>query len=222
MTFDKAVENSITLIKAAEGASVRRIVHVSITNPSNDSPLPYFKGKAEVEDAIKKSKLSYAILRPAVIFGDQGILINNIAWFLRRLPMFPIPGSGEYQLQPIYVEDLAELVVGAGQENENIIKDAVGPEVFSFNELVNLIAHIIHSKALVIHVNSELAQFGTNFLGRLLNDVVLTRDEVKGLEANLLVSDRPPSGRTRLTNWLSENANWIGTNYMSEIKKHFV
>ena len=106
-TFEQAAENSKTLIGAAEDAGIERIVHVSITNPSHDSALPYFKGKAEVEDAIKASKLSYAILRPAVIFGDQGILINNIAWFLRRLPVFAVPGSGEYELQPIFVDDLA-------------------------------------------------------------------------------------------------------------------
>ena len=49
VTFDKAVENTKTLIKATEAAGVRRIVHISITNPSETSPFPYFKGKANLQ-----------------------------------------------------------------------------------------------------------------------------------------------------------------------------
>ena len=79
-----AVQNSRILIGAAVEAGVRRIVHISITNPSEDSPLPYFRGKALVEKAIHESGLSYAILRPTVLFSPEDVLINNIAWFLRR------------------------------------------------------------------------------------------------------------------------------------------
>lgn len=221
MTFQKAVENTRTLIKAAEDAGVERIVHVSITNPSHDSPLPYFKGKAEVEDAIKASKLSYSILRPTVIFGDQGILINNIAWFLRRLPVFAVPGSGEYELQPILVEDLADLAVEQGHKTENAIIDAIGPETFKFYDLVLQIQHAVRSSSLVMRVPPVLALIGTRMLGAFVGDVVLTSDEIKGLEANLLVTDSKPTGGTRLSEWLAANADWLGTRYFSELKKHF-
>ncbi len=140
VTFDRAVENSKTLIKAAEEAEIRRIVHISITNPSEDSPFPYFRGKMLVEKAITQSKLSYAIIRPTVIFGSEGILINNIAWLLRRLPIFAIPGSGDYRIQPVFVEDVAEIAVNASHSNENTVIDAVGPEIYTFDELVRLIA----------------------------------------------------------------------------------
>ncbi len=221
MTFDKAVENSRTLIKAAEEAGVKRIVHVSITNPSPDSPLPYFKGKAQVERAITESRLSYAILRPAVLFGDQGILINNIAWFLRRLPVFAIPGSGEYGLQPIFVDDLADLAVESGHKSESVVLDAVGPEAPTFNELVRWIARAVGSKALIVHVPPSLALIGTGLLGRLVGDVVLTPDEMNGLEANLLISDQEPLAKALLSEWIESNADWLGTRYMSELRKHF-
>jgi len=110
-SFDKAVENSKILIAAAEEVGIRRIVHISITNPSEDSPFPYFKGKALVEKAIAQSKLSYAIIRPTVIFGPEGILFNNIAWLLRKFPLFVIPGSGDYRIQPVFVEDVADMAV---------------------------------------------------------------------------------------------------------------
>lgn len=220
-TFERAVENSRTLIKAAEDAGIERIVHVSITNPSNDSPLPYFKGKAEVEDAIKASKLSYAILRPAVLFGDQGILINNIAWCLRRLPMFGIPGSGDYELQPIFVDDLAALAVEWGHKTENVTIDAIGPETFKFYDLVQLIERTVCSGSLILRLPPSLALIATSILGAFVGDVVLTRDEVKGLEANLLVTSSEPTGRTRLSEWLEQNADWLGERYFSEVKRHF-
>src|SRR5580692_10935312 len=139
-TFDEAVVNSRALIHAAAEAGVRRIVHLSIANPSLDSHLPYYSGKAQVEKAILDSGLSYAILRPTVIFGIEDILINNIAWFLRHFPLFAIPGSGRYQLQPIFVEDLAELAANSGQQEDNLVLDAAGPEVLAFEDMVRQIA----------------------------------------------------------------------------------
>jgi len=221
MTFEKAIANSKTLIRAAKDAGVRRIVHISIANPSPDSPLPYYRGKAIVEEAIRESGMTYGILRPAVIFGDKGILINNIAWFLRHMPVFVAPGDGEYRLQPIFVEDLAEIAVTQGSKDENVILDAVGPEAYTFNRLLRLIKDIVNSKTMVIHLNPRLAYPMSRLLGYALRDVVLTSDEVKGLLANLLVSNQEPTGHTLLSAWLTESADWIGTRYMSEIAKHY-
>lgn len=221
MTFGRAVENSKTLIKAAKDAGIQKIVHVSITNPSKDSDLPYFSGKAEVEEAIHESGLSYAILRPAVLFGDQGILINNIAWFLRRMPAFAIPGDGKYGVQPIHVDDLAELAVAAGQEEGSKTIDAVGPEQLTFEEMVLRIREAVGSRASIIHVSPTMSYYATRLFGYFVGDVILTRDEVKGLMDNLLVSDDPPTGRIKLSEWLDENAEWLGNTYFSEVKKHF-
>lgn len=219
-TFDEAVENTKTLIKAAEEAGVCRMVHISITNPSEESPFPYFKGKALVEKAIINSKLSYAIVRPALIFGMEGILINNIACLLRKFPMFAVFGSGDYQVQPIFVEDLAEIAVNASHKNDNIIIDAVGPEIFQFEELVRLIADKIHSRARIVHVRPGLALFLARLTGYIVGDVVITRDEMEGLMSNLLISQDPATGQTRLSQWLGENADAIGVKYASELKRH--
>jgi nucleoside-diphosphate-sugar epimerase len=220
-TFDQAVQNTQTLIRAAEQAGVRRIVHVSITNPSMDSPLPYFKGKAMLEDTITHSTLSYAIIRPTVIFGPQGILINNIAWLLKRFPVFAVLGSGDYGLQPIFVEDMADLAVSFGQSNENVIMDAVGPETFTFDELVRLVASKVDSRARIIHVNPTVAFLLASLIGYLVGDVVITREEVDGLMANLLISSNPPTGKTRLSDWLEQNVDTVGMRYLSEIGQHY-
>lgn len=221
VNHEKAVENTRVLVHAAERAGVKRMVHVSITNPSPDSPLPYFKGKAAVEDAIRSSSLSYAILRPAVVFGEEDILINNIAWLLRRLPLFAIPGRGNYGLQPIFVEDLAGLAVEAGHSRANLVMDAVGPEAYEYEDLVRLIRSTVGSQSRIVHVSPSFVRLASWFLGKLVHDVVLTKDEVSGLMANLLVSKEPPTGKTSLRAWLQNNAGKIGMRYASELERHY-
>ncbi len=221
VSFEKAVENSKTLITAAEEAGIRRIVHISINNPSEDSPLPYFRGKALVERAITQSKLSYAIIRPTVIFGLEGILINNIAWLLRKFPIFAIPGSGDYRIQPVFVEDVAEAVVRAGHQNDNIILDAVSPETLTFDELVRVIAKQINSRARIVYVRPGLALFLARWIGYFLGDVVITRDEIAGLMSNLLVSEFEVTAPTIFSEWLAENADKIGRRYISGMERKY-
>jgi NADH dehydrogenase len=221
MTFDRAVQNSRILFSAAKRAGVQRIVHVSITNPSEDSSLPYFRGKALLEKAVRESGMSYAILRPAVIFGPEDILINNIAWFLRKFPVFGVPDRGEYGLQPIFVEDMAELVIDAAGRTDNFVADAVGPEVFGFEELVRSIARIIGTQTKIIHVPPTAAWLACWLAGRVVGDVVLTWEEVQGLMANLLVSKGAPTGTTRLSEWLKKNAASVGAKYASELARHY-
>ena len=222
VTFDKAVENTKTLIKAAEEADIHRIVHISITNPLKESPFPYFRGKALVEDAITNSKLSYAIIRPTVIFGAEGILINNIAWLLRRFPIFAIPGSGDYRIQPVFVEDVAEVAVSAGhKKDDNIVIDAVGPEISTFNELIRLIANKINSRAKIVHVKPGLALFLARLIGYAVKDVVITKDEIEGLMSNLLVSECQPTAPTSFSEWLDRNADKVGARYISGLERKY-
>jgi len=220
-TSERAIANSRMLFAAAQDAGIRKVVHISITNPSLDSRLPYFRGKAEVEEALRESGLRYAILRPTVIFGPEGILINNIAWLLRHFPVFGVPGNGEYRLQPVFVEDVAELAWRASQESEDVVRAAVGPEVFTFDELVRVIARAIGRKARLIHLPSSAALGLTRVLGLVVRDRVLTREEIDGLMAGLLVSSDPPTGQTRFSDWLAANAGGLGSRYASEIERHY-
>lgn len=221
VTFHGAVQNTLTLFHAAREAGVQRIVHVSITNPSLDSPLPYFRGKAILEEALKESSLSHAIIRPAVIFGREDILINNIAWLLRKFPILAIPGDGQYRLQPIYVEDMAEIAVNAGSEARNVALDAVGPEIYTYEALVSLIANVVGRRARLFRVSPTLVLVLARMVGVIVNDVVLTRQEMSGLMADLLVSGAPPTGRTKLSEWLRENAATLGVRYASELERHY-
>ena len=222
-TYERCVEETRTLFKAAEAAGVRRIVHISIINPDSQSPLPYFRGKGQVEDALRASGVSYAILRPTVLYSTQDILLNNIAWTLRKFPVFLLPGTGRYGIQPVFVEDLAELAVAAAQEDRNAELDAVGPEVFTYAEMVKLIRDKVKARCLVLPAPKLLTYAAGRFLGIFLQDVILTRDEVKGLSAGLLVSksDAPPPARTRLSEWLDRNGAEFGQRYASEAQRHY-
>ena len=220
-TFDQAISNSRILIQAAKRAGIRKIVHVSIANPSVDSSLPYYSGKAEVEKQIIDSGLSYSILRPTVIFGPEGILINNIAWFVRHFPIFVIPGSGEYQVQPIFVEDIAELALDCALQHDNSILDAVGPEIFTFERLIRVIASETHRRTKLVHVPPEIALLMLRLLGPLVGDIILTREEIEGLKADLLASKKPATGQTRFSDWLAQNAPFLGTTYTSELERHY-
>jgi len=221
VTYDQAVANSRTLIRAAEDAGVKRIVHVGVTNPSEDSPLPYFKGKAMVEKAIKASKLTYAILRPAVIFGPDDVLINNIAWLLRKFRVFPVPGSGDYKVQPVFVEDLAELAVTIAEREDNVVVNAVGPEVYTFNDLIRMLGQAIGVRVGVVHLNPTLGLFMASVAGRLVGDVIIQKWEIDGMEAGLFVCEGEATGRTRLSEWLSQNAPRVGRTYYSEMARHY-
>lgn len=221
ITFDSAVKNTRILIEAAKRAGIKRIVHASIANPDPNSNLPYYRGKGLLEQAIIESGLSYAIIRPTVIFGPEDILINNIAWLLRKFLLFAIVGSGEYKIQPIFIEDMTELMIKAGKQTENIIWDAVGPEIFTFNELVELIRRRIHSRSSIIHISPKIMLPLSRLIGCMVQDVVLTKEEIDGLLANLLVSSQPPTGRTRFTEWLKQNASILGTGYASELRRHY-
>jgi len=218
-THQMATWNTFKLFDAAKKAGVKRIVHISITNPSLNSPIEYFRCKAQIEKALIESGLSYAILRPAILFGHNDILINNIAWTLRHLPVVPVFGNGEYKLQPIYVDDLARLAVEVAGENENRIINAIGPETFTYRELIKTIGNCIGIKRPIISVPPLLGFIGAKLTGWIMNDVVMTFDELKALMANMLYVISQPAGSTKLTDWAKANASWLGVKYASEIAR---
>jgi uncharacterized protein YbjT (DUF2867 family) len=214
-----AVDNTLALFEAAQAAGVERVVHTSITNPSEDSPLEYFSGKAVLEKGLRESGLSHAILRPAVLFGPEDILINNIAWALRRLPVFGVFGDGNYRLQPIFVDDYAKLCVEKGMSRENEVVNAIGPETFTYRELAETIGDLIGKQRRVIGVPPWLGFIAAWCMGKIVGDVLITREEIKGLMADLLYTDSAPMGATRLTDWILKNRDTLGRSYSSELAR---
>jgi len=219
--YERAVENTRVLFAAAREAGVRRIVHVSVTNADEGSPLPYFRWKAVLERELRESGTSFAIVRPTLVFGREDILVNNIAWILRRLPLFVVPGDGRYRVQPVYVEDVARLCVELGSGRDDVAVDAVGPETYTFDELVRVVRDVVGSRARTVHAPAGVAFALGSLIGRAVRDVLVTREELEGLMANLLVSDGQPTAETSLRAWLAEHGSELGRTYASELARHY-
>ncbi len=220
-TFERAVANTRVLVTAAREAGVRRIVHLSVTNPSAGSRLPYFRGKAQVEADLVESGVSHAIVRPTLVFGPRDILVNNIAWGLRRSPLFPIAGDGRYRVQPVSVEDVASICVDAGEQDDDVVVDAAGPETLTYEELVRLVRAAVGSRCRIVHWPRGAVLALARAAGAVRRDVLLTSEELAGLEASLLVSERPPLGTASFRSWVAANGERLGRGYVSELARNF-
>jgi NADH dehydrogenase len=220
-THDDAVRNSLALITAAARAGVRRIVHVSIMNPDIHSPYSYHRGKALVEAAVQGSGLQYAIVRPSVLFGGGDILLNNVAWLLRHLHVFAVPGDGSYQIRPTHVEDLADLMVALGHSEDPVVRNAGGPETFAFGDLVRLIGEAAGARALVLNLPKAVVTPMISIVNRITGDVTLHRAELDALMAGLATCDGEPAGSRRLTDFLSEQGRGFGAEYASEMERNY-
>jgi len=221
MTFERAVENTRILFDCAARAGVRKIVHISVTHASVDSPLPYYAGKGRQEELLKESGLPYAIVRPTLVFGREDILVNNIAWLIRKFPLFPIPGDGRYRLQPVYVGDLATIALAQAQRAASSTVDAIGPETFTYRQLVQHIAGALGRQVRLVSASPQVTIWLGRLAGLLVRDVILTGNELKGLIDEYLTSDQAPIGQTRFSEWLLANRQSIGSSYSSELGRHF-
>lgn len=220
--FDDAVARSRLLFEAALRAGVRRIVHVSVTNPSERSPFGYFRGKAGVERVLGELTGERAVIRPSLVYGGRNeILINNIAWLLRRFPVYAVPGDGRYRVQPVSVEDVADLAVAAAGREGPSVEDAVGPEVYTFEQLLRMLRATVRGRARLVHLPPAVVVAAGRALGPALRDVLITREELGALTCELLVSHRPPTGSRSFAAWLPEQAGWLGHRYANELRRNW-
>jgi len=224
LTFETAVERTRALLAQAKAAGVRKIVHVSVSNADTASDLPYYANKGRIEQLIAASGIDYTILRPALVVGDGDILVNNIAYFLRRLPVFTIFGDGSYRAQPITVEAFAGLALEAidGDHREATLAVA-GPSDWTFLEMVRAIRGAVGSRASIVSAPAWVALAGLRVAGALLGDVVLTSDEVKGLTREYLYAQDPLRRGIGFGQWLDRPgvAAALGAKYESELARHF-
>jgi NADH dehydrogenase len=219
--FGDAIANTRILMSAAAEAGVRKVVHISVSNPSVDSHLDYYAGKARTEEIVRESGLPWAIVRPTLIFGAGDILINNIAWLLRNMPVFVIPERGTYRVQPVAGDDVAEIATWAANQAENVAVDAAGPEIISYAELVSSVAVAVHRRPRFLFLPPALTLMAADVVGLFVRDVVLNRQELQGLMLELLVSHEAPRGKQRLDDWLLMSAESLGSSYASELDRHF-
>jgi uncharacterized protein YbjT (DUF2867 family) len=219
--FGEAIANTRTLVGAAVEAGVRKIVQISVSNPARDSHLDYYAGKARTEEIVQASGLRWAIVRPTLVFGTGDILINNIAWLLRKMPVFVVPGLGSYRVQPVAVEDVADIATWAAEQSQNLVVDAAGPDSLTYTELVERIAIAVGRRPRFVYLSPRMTLLSGRLVARYVHDVLLTSQELEGLMGELLVSSEKPRGTRRIDNWLLSNSESIGRSYSSELARHW-
>jgi NADH dehydrogenase len=216
-TFDRAVENTVALFESARRAGVERIVHVSVANADQADDLPYFRGKHRLEDWLAGSGIRHRIVRPTLVFGNGDILVNNVAWLLRHAPVFLVPGRHDYLVQPVSLADTARIAVAHGEGTV----DAAGPDTMPFADLVRAVRDAVGTRCRVIRGPRRAGLSIVAVAGAALRDVVVTRDELAGLERSLLTSALPPLGSDRFADWLQSCAGVLGRRYVSELARNF-
>ena len=221
LSFGDAVANTRILMSAAAEAGIRKVVHISVSNPSADSHLDYYAGKARTEEIVRESGIPWAVVRPTLIFGPGDILINNIAWLLRNMPVFMVPQLGSYRVQPVAGEDVAEIAQWASEQPGNVTVDAAGPEIMSYVDLVGSVAVAVGRRPRFLYLPPALTLLAADAVGLFVRDIVLTRQELQGLMEELLVSSEPPRGKLRVDGWLLRSAESLGKSYASELDRHF-
>jgi uncharacterized protein YbjT (DUF2867 family) len=227
-TRESAVANSKILFDAAADAGVKRIVYVSILHADTASPYPYFSGKGQVERHLAAAGVPYAIARPAILFGDAAdrgtsgsVLLNNIAWLLRRLPVFAIGDGGGYRVRPIHVGDLARLCVGLGARTDDVTIDAIGPESVTFREMVTAIRSATGSHAVLVPAPGWLIPPLSAAIGTMLRDVLLTTEEYQAMKAGLADSAAQATGHRSLREWIATHGTRLGRTYANELDRHY-
>ncbi len=220
-TFARAVENIHVLLAAAREAGVRRVVHVSVANPAESSLFAYYRGKALAERWVVESGLPYAIVRPTLVYGPNDILLNNIAWTLRRFPFFAVAGDGAYRVQLVSVGEVASLCVDAGAHDSCVTMDAAGPETYSYVDLVRLIAVAVGRPARIVRLPGAVVLALAKVVGVFGRDVLVNGEELGALRAELLVSHEPPRAHASFAGWLEESGATLGKRYASELARNF-
>jgi uncharacterized protein YbjT (DUF2867 family) len=220
-TFEGAVARSAALLAAAREAGVRRVVQVSVVNAAANAETPYVRAKAALEAIVRSSGLEWVIVRPTLTYGPGDILINNLAWALRRLPVYGLPGLGRYTVQPVHVEDVARICLEAGVGDGGRTLDAAGPETLEYRALVDLVRSAIGSRSIVVPMPHVVVLAVARTLGMVVRDVVLTRDEIRELTSSLLTSHEPPLGTIHISDWVPANAALLGRRWSSELGRNY-
>jgi uncharacterized protein YbjT (DUF2867 family) len=213
--YENAIANSQALITAAARAGVRRIIQFSVIKPSVDSPYPYFQAKARVEEHVRESGVPAAIVRPAVIFGGEDALLNNLGWLMRRMPLFAVPGDGKYRVRPVHIDDVADLCIEAAARDADEVVDAVGPERPTFDELVRMVRSAVHGWARIVHAPAPLVLGAARIIGTVLRSDLLTRDELASTMDGLADSDAAATGAISLSSWIADHGDTLGRRRVS-------
>jgi len=166
-TFDNVHRRGTdNIVRAAQEAGVRRLVHMSALGTRPDAVARYHQSKWAAEEIVRQSGLDYTVFRPSIIYGPGDGFVNLFARMSRYSPVLPVMGGGQSGFQPIAVEDVATCFVKALNEPRSVGQtyDLCGTEVFTLNEIMDLIMKVTGRRRLKMHFPWWLARGQATFL----------------------------------------------------------
>jgi len=169
-TFDGVIhQGTVNVVEEAKRVGIKRIIHMSAMGAMNNPAYPYMQAKWNSEQAVKSSGIPWTIFRPSVIFGPGDGFINVLADLVRKAPVIPVIGTGKSKFQPVSVKEVAISFARAISEPETVgqIYELGGPEILTYEELLDTIAQKLGKKKLKAHVPVGLMTPVVNFTKHL-------------------------------------------------------
>lgn len=169
ITFDKAHYEIVKyLVDLARANSINRFIQISALGVTPDARTGYFKTKYRGEEAIRNSGLNFTIFRPSTIFGPDDDFINMLIRMIKKLPLVPVIGNGEYRMQPVYIDDLCNVIIRSLNENFTFGNtfDIGGPEIITYNRMLEALETVLGRRSPKIHQPVFIMRILAKVLGR--------------------------------------------------------
>ncbi len=189
-SFDTIQAKGAGLVaQAARDAGANALVHMSALGADRSSRSAYARSKAEGEEAVSAAYPDATILRPSIIFGTEDAFFNRFASMARFTPLMPLIGGGKTRFQPVYVGDVAQAFIAGldGRARPGVHYELGGPTVYTFRELLDLIAQYTQRERPYFPIPFWLAKLQAVFL-QMLPNPMLTVDQVRLLQTDNVVS----------------------------------
>ena len=198
--FDRVIAGGTrNVVEAARAAGVRRFVYQSALGLNEESreTIPYFRGKWAAEQAVTGSGLEYVIVRPSFVFSGEGGAFPMFARLAKRAPLTPIVGSGTQRIQPVWIDDMVEVLARAVDEPDaaNRTFDLAGPDALDWNEFWARLKQALGVRRPSVHVPMGLMRLQAPLL-ELLPKPPVTRNELMMLEGGDNTGDVAPAVET--------------------------
>ncbi len=193
ITFERLhVAATRNVVDAARRWEISRFVHMSALGARPGGPTGYFDSKGRAEEVVRRSGLSWTIIRPSVIFGPGDQFLKVLTGVLRKAPFVPVPGDGSYRLQPVFIGDVAKGFADAAMrpDLEGKIFEAGGPQRLSYNELLDAVAASVGRRARKIHIPLSILRPTVRFMERF-KKFPLTTEQLEMLLAGNTCDPEP-------------------------------
>jgi NADH dehydrogenase len=190
------VEAAQRVAMEARRLGIEQLVHISGIGADAQSQSPYIRSRGQGELAVRMAYPGAILVRPAVMFGPDDAFLTVILKLLRRLPAYPIFGSGETKLQSAHVDDVAEVIVRILQRTERdpITLECGGPRIYTYKELIRSVARAADLKPILIpvpfavwHASAPVSAF--------LPSPLITRNQIELMRVDTVASPELPGFR---------------------------